>query len=114
MRPRLAVGVPVRGMCVFMKVYHNNGASVRCQPCGYRARLRSMPKDIRRQISNRMRELRAKRGLTQQELAEAANLDYKTIQRLEGKKARFYPNVDTLERVAKALKVSVSKLLDFP
>jgi len=70
-----------------------------------------MAKDIRKQISNRIRELRAKRGLTQQELAEAADLDYKTIQRLEGKKTRFYPNVDTLERIARALGVSVSGLL---
>lgn len=84
---------------------------MRCQTCGYRATLRSMPKDIRKQISNRIRELRAKRGVTQQELAEAAGLDYKSIQRLEAKSPRFHPKVNTLEKVARALGVSVSGLL---
>ena len=73
--------------------------------------LRSMSRDIRKQISNRIRELRAKRGLTQQKLAEGAGLDYKTIQRLEGKTPRFHPNIDTLEKIARALGVSVSDLL---
>jgi len=70
-----------------------------------------MTKDIRKRISNRIRELRAKRGLTQQELAEAAGLDYKTIQRLEGKTPRFHPNIDTLEKIARAIGISVSELL---
>ena len=70
-----------------------------------------MVRDIRKQISNRVRELRAKRGLTQQQLAEAAGLDYKTVQRLEGKAPRFHPNIDTLEQIARALGISVSELL---
>ena len=72
-----------------------------------------MAQDIRRQLSNRIRELRAKRGLTQQELAEAADLDYKSIQRLEAKHPKFYPKVDTLGRLAKALDTSLSDLLRF-
>ena len=72
--------------------------------------LRSMAQDIRKQLSNRIRELRAKRGFTQQELAEAADLDYKSIQRLEAKHPKFYPKVDTLERLAKALDTSLSDL----
>jgi transcriptional regulator with XRE-family HTH domain len=70
-----------------------------------------MAQDIRKQISNRVRELRAKHGMTQQELAEAAGLDYKSIQRLEAKAPRFHPKVDTLEKVAKAFGISVSELL---
>jgi len=70
-----------------------------------------MARDIRKHIKNRIRDLRAKRHLTQQELAEAANLDYKTIQRLEGKTPRFHPNIDTLEKIARAFGISVSDLL---
>lgn len=70
-----------------------------------------MAQDIRRRLSNRIRELRAKRGLTQQELAEAADLDYKSVQRLEAKHPKFYPKVDTLEKLAKAFGVSLSELL---
>ncbi len=70
-----------------------------------------MARDIRTHIKNRIRELRAKHHLTQQELAEAAALDYKTIQRLEGKTPRFHPNIDTLEKIARALGISVSDLL---
>lgn len=67
-----------------------------------------MAQDIRKWVSNRVRQLRAKKELTQQELAEAAELDYKSVQRLEGKKTRFYPKVHTLEKVARALGVSLS------
>ena len=71
-----------------------------------------MAQDIRKHISNRVRELRAKRGWTQQELAEASELDYKSIQRLEAKVPRFHPKVNTLEKVAKAFGISVSELLE--
>ena len=81
---------------------------VRCPPI-----LRSMAADIRKQLSNRIRELRATHRLTQQELAEAADLDYKSIQRLEAKAPHFYPKLDTLEKLARAFKTSPSKLLDF-
>lgn len=70
-----------------------------------------MAQDIRKHISNRVRELRAKRGMTQQELAEAAGLDYKSVQRLEAKSPRFHPKVDTLEKIAKAFGLTVSELL---
>lgn len=72
-----------------------------------------MAPDIRKQLSNRIRELRAKHHLTQQELAEAADLDYKSVQRLEAKKPRFYPKLDTLERLARAFHISLCNLLRF-
>ncbi len=68
-----------------------------------------MAQDIRRQISNRIRELRAERHLTQQELAELAGLDYRSVQRLEAKHPRFYPKVDTLQKVATAFHISLSQ-----
>jgi len=72
-----------------------------------------MAQDIRKQLSNRIRELRAKHCMTQQQLAETASLDYKSIQRLEAKRPRFYPKVDTLEKLAKAFRISLAELLKF-
>jgi transcriptional regulator with XRE-family HTH domain len=67
-----------------------------------------MAKDLRKQICNRIRELRAKQDLTQQELAEKAGLDYKSIQRLEAKAPRFYPKIHTLAKVAEAFRLNLS------
>ena len=67
-----------------------------------------MAQDIRKWVSNRVRELRRKAKITQQKLAELTDLDYKSIQRLEGKSPEFYPKLSTLEKVAKALGVSLS------
>ena len=63
-------------------------------------------------MGKRIRELRKKRGYTQEKLSEAVNIDYKYIQRIEGKNP---PNIrmETLQRLAKALKITPSKLLDF-
>jgi len=65
---------------------------------------------IRRILAKRLKVLRERRGLTQQGLAERANLDYKHLQSLEGKRP---PNVtlDTLERLARALSTSPADLL---
>lgn len=56
--------------------------------------------------------MRLKLGYTQDKLSELTNIDYKYIQRIEGKTP---PNIriETIERLAKALKTTPSKLLDF-
>jgi len=72
-----------------------------------------MAPDIRKQLSNRIRTLRAKQRLTQQGLAEAADLDYKSIQRLEAKSPRYYAKLDTLEKLARAFKITVADLVRF-
>ncbi|MCK5606011.1 helix-turn-helix transcriptional regulator [Candidatus Pacearchaeota archaeon] len=59
-----------------------------------------------------MRELRKKNGLTQEKLAEIADISYKNIQYLESKKPTC-PSLITLNKIAKALKVTPAKLLDF-
>ncbi len=66
----------------------------------------------RRLLARRLKELREKGRITQQELAEKAGLDYKHYQSIEG---RHPPNVtiDSLERLAKALNVPVADLLRF-
>lgn len=67
---------------------------------------------IRLRIGKKIRELRKKRGLTQEKLSEVADIDYKYIQRLEGKNPPAL-KVDTIDKLAKALKVKPAELLTF-
>ena len=53
-----------------------------------------------------------KHGLSQQKLAELADIDYKHLQRLESKKPTD-AKLETVEKLAKAFKITPSKLLDF-
>lgn len=70
-----------------------------------------MPENIRLQLGRKIKEFRKIKGITQQKLAESANIDYKYLQRIEGKRP---PNitVETLARIAKALKINPSDLLN--
>jgi len=68
--------------------------------------------DITVRFSNRVRLLRKKYGLTQEELAEKADISYKNIQYLESKNPTC-PSLKTLEKLAKSFNISLSKLLDF-
>ena len=63
-------------------------------------------------VAAKIKELRKKRGYTQEWLADAAGLEYKYIQRIESKNP---PNIgiETLEKIAKAFKTPVAKLLNF-
>jgi transcriptional regulator with XRE-family HTH domain len=63
-------------------------------------------------FGNHLKNLRRKKKLTQEGLASLADLEYKYIQRLEGKKPSS-PTLNTLEKLAKAFNISVSKLLNF-
>ena len=58
----------------------------------------------------RIRELRNKRGWSQEMLAERAGLSRTYLARLET--ARQDPTLSTLEKIAKALRVKVSVLVD--
>lgn len=71
-----------------------------------------MDTDIRVKFSKRLRQLRFKYNYTQQELSELADIEYKHIQRLESKKPCDI-KLSTLEKLAKAFKISLSKLLKF-
>lgn len=70
-----------------------------------------MGNNIRLKAAKRIKELRRKQGYTQEKLSELTGIDYKYLQRIEGKNP---PNIklETLERIAKAFKISVSKLLE--
>lgn len=67
---------------------------------------------IRLKVSKKIKELRRKCGYTQDRLSEVANIDYKYLQKIEGKNP---PNLklETLAKLAKALKIPLSKLLNF-
>lgn len=71
-----------------------------------------MEMNIRLKLAKRIKELRKKFGFTQERLSEVADIDYKYVQRIEGKNP---PNLKlgTLEKLAKAFDISISKLLNF-
>jgi DNA-binding XRE family transcriptional regulator len=62
-----------------------------------------------REVGAIIRKLREVKGMTQEELARAAGMMRNNISRIEAAKHR--PTLDTLERIAKALKVSVADLI---
>jgi len=71
-----------------------------------------MEENIRLRVGKRIKELRKLRGMTQDRLSEVSEIDYKYIQRLEGKNPPAL-KVDTIARLAKALKVKPAELLNF-
>lgn len=61
-------------------------------------------------MATRIIALRKRRGLTQEQLAEKAGVGRSHLARLET--ARQDPTLSTLEKIAKALGVKVSKLIE--
>jgi transcriptional regulator with XRE-family HTH domain len=66
-----------------------------------------LPLDLR--VRTRLRQLRTERGLTLQQVSDAASLDVSTLSRLESGKRRLA--IDHLPGLAAALAVSVDHLL---
>ncbi len=62
-----------------------------------------------RRIGRRLRDLRAKQGLTANELATRSGIHRPNISRLES--GRHAPNLETLERLAEALGMPVAELV---
>ena len=71
----------------------------------------SVPK-IRLQLARNLKRERLKAKLTQERLAELIGVSTRFYQMLESKNPTAVP-VDTIHKIAKALKISPSKLLDF-
>ena len=71
-----------------------------------------MKTSIRRKLGKKIKETRRRLSYTQERLSELTNMDYKYIQRIEGKNPPDI-RIETLQRIAKALKTTPSKLLDF-
>ena len=70
-----------------------------------------MVQEIRKQFAKRLRDLRRQYGWTQEELAERANLAYRHVQRLESMKNPPPAKIDTLQKIAQAFRISLSRLL---
>ena len=66
--------------------------------------------NLRLKLGAKIKELRKKRGYTQEKLAELAGIDYKYLQRIEGKNPPAL-KIDTIGKLAKALVVNPAKLL---
>lgn len=58
-------------------------------------------------IGDRIRQIRRQRGLTQDQVAEAAGIDSKSLSRIECN--RFNPAIDTLQNLATALDVEIQE-----
>mgnify|MGYP003634480722 FL=1 len=62
-------------------------------------------------LAKRVKELRKRNGLSQEELTENSGLSLRTIQRIENGETQ--PTGDTLKRIAKALNVTPNELMDW-
>jgi len=71
-----------------------------------------MPTGAKQRLAVRLKELRKKCGYTQEKLSELSGIDYKHIQLLESNNPSA-ATIDTLEKLAKAFKISLSELLKF-
>lgn len=67
---------------------------------------------IRLQLAKRLKDLRKKQKLTQEQMAEKLEMDLRYYQRLESAKPNAV-KIDTIDKISKVLKISPSKLLDF-
>ena len=67
--------------------------------------------NINTELGKKIRELRKKKELTQEELAYKSELDYSYINQIENGKRN--PSVEAVEKIAKALGVKVQDLLSF-
>ena len=63
-------------------------------------------------LAQRLKRLRTKQGLTQEQVAEAADLPVRYYQKLESK-TPYAVRTTTLEKLAKAFKIPAWKLLKF-
>ncbi len=61
------------------------------------------------EFSEKLKELRKQKGLTQEQLAEAINISRTAISKWESGKG--YPNIDALRHLAKTFNVSIDDLL---
>ncbi len=71
-----------------------------------------MAKDVSRQLGDRIRLLRQKQGLTQNELAQRAGISTKYLQNLEGKDPKR-ASIDTLQGLADGFGMPLWKFLKF-
>ncbi|MFI5138550.1 MAG: DUF4870 domain-containing protein [Sphingobacteriales bacterium] len=63
------------------------------------------------EIGGKVKDLRKKKGLSQEELAELASVNLRTIQRIENNESE--PRGHTLNQICKALGVKAEEILDY-
>lgn len=68
--------------------------------------------DARTRVAWNLRRIRVERGLSQENLAVDADVDRSYISGME--RQEFNPTIDLLDRLAAALSVDVSSLLEAP
>ena len=68
-------------------------------------------KDIPKKLGSRIKELRKRRKLTQEKLAEQTEISYRFLSRLEA--GHQSPSIETLAKLAEALDVELWELFDF-
>lgn len=62
-------------------------------------------------LGKRIKEIRKKRGYTQEKLAELANIEIPSLSNIEN--AKNYPNSETLEKLCNALSLAPYELFMF-
>ena len=67
--------------------------------------------EIRRLLSHRIRALRKQSGLSQEELADAADVSLDAIGRLE--RSEVTPSVETLQQIAQVFQMTLAELFRF-
>jgi len=67
--------------------------------------------NINKRLGNKIRELRKKKKLTQEDLAYKSELDYSYMNQIENGKRN--PSIEAVERIAKALGAQVKDLIPF-
>jgi len=72
---------------------------------------RKLRREYTKRLSERLRELRKNKKLTQQELAEKAGLHLTYVGHLE--LGKYHPTVFVMWKISKALGVSMNDLTDF-
>ncbi len=71
-----------------------------------------MASTITTKLAKRLKELREKHGLTQEEAARKCHMEYKYYQRYESSKPRDM-RLSTLEKIARGFDIKPSDLIDF-
>jgi transcriptional regulator with XRE-family HTH domain len=66
--------------------------------------------NLRKQLGNRIRELRQKQHISQEQLAELVNLDRRSISNIE--RGNTFP-LSSLEEIAKVLNTNLKNIFDF-
>lgn len=68
--------------------------------------------NTKQQIGRRIKELRKKSGMTQEQLADLVKIDPRHLSRLE--RGVYYPGLDTLELIGRSLDVPLKDFFVFP